>query len=855
MKKLIFLAVIFNAQTLMAQNVGIGTTTPLTKLHVSNGASGATPFAISPLTVESNGHTFINLLSPAANETGILFGIPGIPFDGAIDYNNVNTANGFQFRTNGNLTRMVIDNAGNVGIGTIGALAPAAKLEIIHNGASTNGTALLINQNVIGNADGPKIQFKKTMTSPKSWTAGILNGIDLGTFGISEDGGTGGFGNPRFAIAQGGNVGIGTTSPNQRLSVTSGDDARVNIYSNGGSVGIIDAVSNANTATARWLSINPSGANVGIGTQSPTAQLSLASAGTELAGTAMSNSFKTNAGSLGGTIGNEISIASLGFLGANNIALGIRGYRSSTGTDWTSTSILLGYDVDNTVRPASFFAMGSNGNFGFGIAAPAASAKLDVTSTTSGFLPPRMTTAQRDAIASPVPGLMVFNSSTQTIDYYSLYGWSSLKVVIAGGNKLLGGTADETTPSIQKTTDGGYIVAGTSTSSANGDVTGTNHGQSDIWIAKVNSAGSLSWNKLLGGDFSEYAFSIQQTTDGGYIVAGTSTSSANGDVTGTNHSAGDADYWIIKLDGTGNIVWNKLLGGSLTELAYSIQQTTDGGYIVAGESTSSANGDVTGANHGNRDYWIVKLDGSGNIVWNKLLGGTGNDIAYSIQQTTDGGYIVAGTSTSSANGDVTGTNHGVPDYWIVKLDGSGIIVWNKLLGGANSEVTKSIVQTTDGGYIVAGYSISSANGDVTGTTHGAYDFWIVKLDGSGNIVWNKLLGGSLSEFAYSIQQTTDGGYIVAGYSNTLANGDVSGVNHGGNDYWIVKLDGSGNIEWNKLLGGSGNDIAYSVQQTADGGYIVAGTSTSSANADVTSSNHGAGTDFWIIRLDANGNIL
>ena len=278
-------------------------------------------------------------------------------------------------------------------------------------------------------------------------------------------------------------------------------------------------------------------------------------------------------------------------------------------------------------------------------------------------------------------------------------------------------------------------------------------------------------------------------------MAGTSTSSANGDVTGTNHSAGDADYWIIKLDGTGNIVWNKLLGGSITELAYSIQQTTDGGYIVAGYSTSSANGDVTGTNHGSYDFWIVKLDGSGNIVWNKLL------------------------------------------------------------GGANPEVTKSIVQTTDGGYIVAGYSISSANGDVTGTTHGAYDFWIVKLDGSGNIVWNKLLGGSLSEYAYSIQQTTDGGYIVAGYSNTLANGDVSGVNHGGNDYWIVKLGGSGNIEWNKLLGGSGNDIAYSVQQTADGGYIVLGTSTSSANADVTSSNHGAGTDFWIIRLDANGNFL
>ena len=185
---------------------------------------------------------------------------------------------------------------------------------------------------------------------------------------------------------------------------------------------------------------------------------------------------------------------------------------------------------------------------------------------------------------------------------------------------------------------------------------------------------------------------------------------------------------------------------------------------------------------------------------------------------------------------------------------TGIIVWNKLLGGGDSEVAYSIQQTTDGGYIVAGTSRSSANGDVTGTNHGTYDYWIVKLDGSGNIVWNKLLGGSGSETAYDIQQTTDGGYIVAGSSNTPANGDVSGVNHGGNDYWIVKLDGSGNIVWNKLLGGNGIEAAYRIVQTTGGSYLVAGSSTSSFNGDVTPTNHGQ-ADFWIIRLDANGNIL
>ncbi|MEO6253742.1 MAG: hypothetical protein ABIO79_10570 [Ferruginibacter sp.] len=703
----IALVLIFFSQDSMAQSVGIGLTAPLSKLHVQNGASGATPYSLAPLTVESNDHTFINVLSPVAKETGILFGIPGIPYDGAIVYNNLNTLNGIQFRTNGNQTRMLIDNIGNVGIGINGTAAPAAKLEIIHNGFSTYGTALLINQDVIGNADGPKIQFKKTMTSPKSWTTGILNGVDIGTFGISEDGGTGGYGTPRFTIAQGGNVGIGT-------------------------------------------------------------------------------------------------------------------------------------------------------------ATPVASAKLDVTSTTSGFLPPRMTTTQRDAIVSPVPGLMIFNSTTQTIEFYTVYGWSNIKSGIAGANKLLGGNGDEQVPCIQKTIDGGYIVVGTSYSSANGDVTGATHdngsgGLGDFWVVKLTATGTISWNKLLGGTGSDFANSIQQTTDGGYIVAGYSTSSANGDVTEVNH--GISDFWIVKLNGSGNIVWNKLLGGSGFDKAYSIQPTSDGGYIVAGESTSSANGDVTETNHGGPsalDYWIVKLDGTGNILWNRLLGGTGTEIPMSVLESAEGGYIVAGSSTSSANGNVTPVNHGFTDYWIVKLDVAGAISWNRLLGGNIDEEAYSIRQNTiDGAYLIAGYSTSSANGDVTGTNHlaGSKEFWIVRLDVSGAaILWNKLLGGTNYEAANSIVQTTDGGYIVVGGSLSSASGDVTLVNHGGQDYWIVKLDRFGNITWNKLIGGSGTDVAYSVQQSADGGYIVAGTSSSSANGDVTPANHGIG-DYWIIRLDANGNIL
>lgn len=401
--------------------------------------------------------------------------------------------------------------------------------------------------------------------------------------------------------------------------------------------------------------------------------------------------------------------------------------------------------------------------------------------------------------------------------------------------KSLGGSVHDQAYSIQQTTDGGYIVAGFSYSN-DGDVSG-NHGDADYWVAKLNSIGNIEWQKSFGGSDYDETYSIQQTTDGGYIVAGYSKSN-DGDVTG-HHGSFYSDYWIVKLDNTGNIQWQKSLGGSISDWVYSIQQTTDGGYIVAGSSNSN-NGDVTG-NHGGYDYWVVKLYSTGNIEWQKSLGGSDDEWAESIQQTTDGGYIVAGY-TNSNDGDVTGNHGGYGyDYWIVKLDNSGNIEWEKSLGGSGNDYANSIQQTTDGGYIVAGFSDSN-DGDVTGN-HGHWDYWIVKLDSTGSIQWQKSLGGSAYDYAYSIQQTADGGYIVAGDSDSN-NGDVSG-NHGQLDYWIVKLNSCGNILWQKSLGGSSGDYARSIQQTTDGGYIVAGFSESN-DGDVTG-NHGI-TDYWIVKL-------
>ncbi len=399
--------------------------------------------------------------------------------------------------------------------------------------------------------------------------------------------------------------------------------------------------------------------------------------------------------------------------------------------------------------------------------------------------------------------------------------------------KSLGGTKADVAYCVQQTTDNGYIVVGYSSSHSD-DVT-DNYDNGDCWVVKLNSTGGIQWKKSLGGNDGDGGYYVQQTTDGGYIVAGNS-ASTDGDVTG-NH--GGMDYWLVKLSSAGSVQWQKSLGGSMFDLVGSVKQTNDGGFIIAG-SSSSTDGDVTG-NHGGYDYWVVKLNNTGTIQWQKSLGGTQNDIASYVQQTSDGGFFIIGNSYSTDD-DVTG-NHGYSDCWIVKLDNAGTIQWQKCVGGSNYDFALSGQQTTDGGYIFAGYS-NSTDGDLTGN-YGSYDFLVVKLDNVGTIQWQKSLGGTKSENANSIQQTTDGGYIVAGLTQSNDT-DVSG-NQGFNNYWVSKLDNTGNIVWQRCLGGSNEDEAKFIQQTNDGGYIVAGGSNSS-NGDVTG-NHG-GEDYWVVKLSA-----
>ncbi|WP_024768533.1 fibronectin type III domain-containing protein [Aquimarina macrocephali] len=416
------------------------------------------------------------------------------------------------------------------------------------------------------------------------------------------------------------------------------------------------------------------------------------------------------------------------------------------------------------------------------------------------------------------------NESENTFTFITEGGEIINEEVSIAWQKSLGGTFDDEAYEIEQTSDGGYIIGGSS-ESTDGDV-GGNKGGKDCWIIKLDSLGNIEWETNLGGSNNETIHGIQQTMDGGYIVGAFSTSS-DGDVGGNN---GMRDFWIVKLNASGNLVWETNLGGTSDDILESIQQTSDGGYVAVGFSLSG-NGNVTG-NNGKADAWIVRLDETGNLVWETNLGGPENDFMGSIDQTIDLGFIVAGYTTTENKRDL----------WIAKLDDTGNLDWQKTLGGSENEEAVSVEQTIDSGYIIGGYS-TSVDGDV-GENKGSADAWIIKLNVTGDLLWEKTLGGSGSDGVGEIKEV-GGGYIAVGSTNSL-DGDLTS-NNGARDFWILRLDTFGNIIWQESLGGPGDDYGFSIQQTADNGYIVAGT----WYTNIMGAGEGTTGDFnyWIIKLE------
>src|SRR5690606_2173906 len=382
----------------------------------------------------------------------------------------------------------------------------------------------------------------------------------------------------------------------------------------------------------------------------------------------------------------------------------------------------------------------------------------------------------------------------------------------------------------EATADGGYILGGYSTSNISGDKTENSNGQIDIWIVKIDGSGNIVWQNTIGGAGDDFLFSIQQTADGGYILGASSDSNISGDK--TENSRGGLDYWILKLNASGNIMWQKTYGGGQPEFDTYVVETADGGYFVAGYSDSGVSGDKTDPSNGQRDYWALKLDSTGAIVWQNSIGGSLVDRAQATFQSVDGGYIIGGFSNSPVSGDKTEPSRGgASDYWIVKLDTNGNVLWNKTYGGNDSDVFRDMVQTGDGGYVVGGYSKSNISGDKTENSQGDFDFWILKLDASGNLVWQNTIGGSGIDYPRDVKQLMDGSYMIGGWSNSNISGDKTENSNGGYDYWLVKMGAPGNIISQNSIGGAADESGTYIIENADGTFAMFCSSDSNISGD------------------------
>ncbi|MBG6111528.1 gliding motility-associated-like protein [Flavobacterium sp. CG_9.10] len=365
------------------------------------------------------------------------------------------------------------------------------------------------------------------------------------------------------------------------------------------------------------------------------------------------------------------------------------------------------------------------------------------------------------------------------------------------------------------------------------------------------SSQTIQWQNTIGGNDYDWSDFIELSNDGNYLLGGYSYSNISRDK--NENSRGEGDFWLLKIDDiSGGLLWQKTIGGNNFDHMTSAKETKDEGYILGGYSSSGISGEKTQSSRGNDDYWVVKLDKNRNIIWDKTYGGSGVDRLTSIIETADGGYLIGGSSDSNISGEKTENSRGSLDMWVIKTDSSGNIMWQKTFGGSNFDWVESIVKTPDGGYILAGSSDSNISGDKNQNSRGGGDYWILKIDSLGAIVWQKTIGGNNGDYAKSIIATSDGNYIIGGdsFSNISGEKTEKTVNNS-NDVWLLKLNSNGQILWQKDIGANDTETFADIRMTSDNGFILGIMSYSGISGFKTEVSRGE-RDYWIVKLDAAG---
>ena len=362
--------------------------------------------------------------------------------------------------------------------------------------------------------------------------------------------------------------------------------------------------------------------------------------------------------------------------------------------------------------------------------------------------------------------------------------------------RAYGGTGNEEGRAVKQTADGGYVLVGLTSSFGPGTPDSQN-----VYLIKTNASGDTLWTRVYGGMGTDVGTSLDLTSDGGYIVAGYTSSFGEGGL----------DVYLIKTDSLGDTLWTRTYGGTNTDCAYSVEQTADGGYAIAGFTFSSG---VMG------DFYLIKTDSAGDTLWTRIYGGSDMEFGNCLQQTADSGYIITGQTYS--------LNAGSSDIYLVRTDPSGDTVWTRTYGDTTSDdVGNAVQQTAEGGYIIAGYtnSFDAESSDV----------YLVKTNAQGETLWTRTYGGHSPDHGSMVRQTPDSGFIVVGATESFGAGSY--------DAYLIKTNASGDALWTKTYGGTRSDGASSVELTSDGGYIVAG----------YISSHGAGaSDAYLIKTDSTG---
>jgi hypothetical protein len=403
----------------------------------------------------------------------------------------------------------------------------------------------------------------------------------------------------------------------------------------------------------------------------------------------------------------------------------------------------------------------------------------------------------------------------------------------------LGGSKNESAQAIINTTDGGYAILGHA-QSMDGDVTTKSNESYDYWLLKYDATNQLEWQKTYGGSADDRGADLIQTSDGGYVIVGKSKSNDFE----VSENAGFDDFWVVKLDSNGSVYWENSFGFAGSDVPYSIIQTNDDGYLLTGVldvSASNGQGDRNSilSRHAGGDYWVIKLNSNGVKQWSNYYGGSFTDTAYDAIQTEDDGYIIVGSSDSN-DVDIT-NNKGTYDFWIIKISATGNLVWEKSFGGSEIDEAHAINKSADGNYLIAGDTRSS-DLDIS-QNNGAADLWVIKITPEGTLLWEKTLGGSSFDVGRSVSKTQDNGFIISGSSRST-NASFSS-NKGQNDAWVIKLNSGGDLEWQKTIGGSEVDFFYDAVELNDQTVVAVGDSNSS-NEDIYE-NKGF-TDLLILKL-------